>query len=107
MVATQKYKTMLEERLKELDARLHELDEELDAHQSKDWEEMATEREQDEVFEGLGHAGEEEIVRIKAALDRMEQGEYGFCVKCGTEISEARLDVVPATPFCQDCAAKV
>lgn len=107
MVAIEKYRAMMEKRLAELDTRLHELDDELDAHQSKDWEEMATEREQDEVFEGLGHAGEEEIAMIRAAFDRMEEGEYGYCVKCGAEIAEARLDLLPATPFCQDCAAKV
>ncbi len=104
---TEKYRAMLEKRLGELDARLHELDDELDAHQSKDWEEMATEREQDEVFEGLGHAGQEEIAMIKAALGRMDEGEYGFCVKCGAEIKAARLELVPATPFCQECAAKL
>ena len=39
-----------------------------------------------------------------AALDRMEQGEYGFCVTCGKRISEERLDILPHTPFCKDDA---
>jgi RNA polymerase-binding transcription factor DksA len=94
-------------RLSELDERLHDIEAELDTHQSKDWEEMATEREDEEVLEGLGAAGKDEIVAIRAALQRIREGEYGFCTKCGDEISQARLDVLPATPFCKDCAAKL
>ena len=94
----------LEDRLKVLDARLHEIEDELDSHQSKDWEELATEREGDEVLERLGVSGQEEIARIHAALGRMDAGEYGYCMKCGTEISEQRLDLLPWTPFCKKCA---
>jgi RNA polymerase-binding transcription factor DksA len=94
----------LEDRLKALDSRLHVIEEELDSHQSKDWEELATEREDDEVLERLGVSGQEEIARIRAALTRMDEGEYGFCTKCGAEISQARLDLVPWTPFCRNCA---
>lgn len=97
-------RAQLEERMKLLEARLHGIEEELDSHQSKDWEELATEREDDEVLERLGVSGQEEIARIRAALGRMEEGEYGYCTKCGTEISEARLDVLPWTPFCRVCA---
>jgi RNA polymerase-binding transcription factor DksA len=94
----------LEDRLTVLDERLHEIGDELESHQSKDWEELATEREGDEVLEQLGLSAQEEIVRIRAALKRMDEGEYGFCTKCGTEISEARLDLLPWTPFCRLCA---
>ena len=102
---TERKQTLLN-RLEELDARLHEIDEELESHNSKDWEELAVERETDEVLEGMGVSGQEEIKAIKAALARMEQGEYGFCVTCGSEILQERLDVLPFTPFCKTCAAK-
>ncbi|WP_424943913.1 TraR/DksA family transcriptional regulator [Aliiroseovarius crassostreae] len=104
MTDTAKFRKILEDRLKELDVRLHEIEDELDSHQSKDWEELAVEREEDEVLEGLGTSGQEEIVKIQAALGRMDDGEFGFCVKCGDEISEERLEVVPHTPFCRKCA---
>lgn len=97
-------KALLLGRLKELDTRLHGIEEELDAHQSKDWEELATEREEDEVLEGMGAAGLAEIESIRAALGRLKDGTYGMCVKCGEEIEAKRLDVVPATPFCSGCA---
>ena len=94
----------LVDRLRELDHRLNEIAEELDEPVSKDWEESATEREDVEVLEGLGDAGKREIAAIRAALRRMDEGEYGFCVKCGAEIPEQRLDLLPATPFCSKCA---
>jgi len=105
MTSIEKRRTQLLKRLSELDERLHDIENELDTHQSKDWEEMATEREDEEVLEGLGVAGQEEITRIRAALQRIREGEYGFCTKCGDQISDARLDVLPDTPFCKTCAA--
>jgi len=44
------------------------------------------------------------IQRIEAALSRLNQGEYGYCVACGEEISPKRLDVDPAAAFCINCA---
>ena len=99
-----KRKAQLEARLADLGARLEGIESELDSHSSRDWEELATERETDEVLEGMGHSGQQEIRAIAAALERIGSGEYGYCVKCGAEIGEARLDVVPYTPFCRNCA---
>lgn len=99
-------KTILSNRLEELENRLHEIDHELESHNSRDWEELAIEREEDEVLEGMGLSGQQEIRSIKAALHRVSEGEYGACVACGEQISEERLDVVPFAPFCRDCAAK-
>jgi DnaK suppressor protein len=41
--------------------------------------------------------------RIKAALARLEAGEYGYCVECGYDIPAARLAIDPTTPRCVDC----
>jgi RNA polymerase-binding transcription factor DksA len=97
-------KAALEQRLQELDVRLHEIDEELDSHNSKDWEELAVERETDEVLEGMGLSGQAEIRAIRAALKRIEDGQYGECVACANTISEERLDVLPYAPLCKNCA---
>ncbi|MGI1663835.1 TraR/DksA family transcriptional regulator [Palleronia sp. KMU-117] len=104
MIDVKARETTLKFRLAELNARLHGIEEELDSHQSKDWEELAVEREEDEVLQGIGSSGKAEIEQIHAALARIAAGEYGFCVRCGNEISSERLDVLPATPFCRDCA---
>ena len=45
-----------------------------------------------------------ELRRIRAALARFAEDEFGWCQKCGEAISHARLDLDPATPFCVDCA---
>ncbi|QDC10394.1 TraR/DksA family transcriptional regulator [Oceanicola sp. D3] len=97
-------KTTLETRLTELDDRLHEIRDELVSHNSPDWEELAVEREEDEVLEGQGVQGQAEMAAIRAALARIEAGDYGFCTKCGGEISAERLDLLPHTPFCKSCA---
>ena len=104
MIDVGKYEQVLKARMAELDTRLHQIEDELDSHQSKDWEELAVEREEDEVLEGIGASGLAEIERIRAALTRIAEGEYGVCVRCGEEISAERLDVLPATPFCRNCA---
>ena len=95
----------LEARRDDLTRRMQVIDAELDSHDSKDWEELATEREGDEVLEDLGMAAQTELRMIDAALARIEAGEYGICATCGATISEERLDVLPATPFCRTCAA--
>lgn len=95
---------MLEARLAELGERLETIETELDSHHDPDWEELAVQREGDEVLEATGRAGLVEIPLIRAALRRISEGSYGDCVRCGAEIAEARLDALPWTPFCRDCA---
>jgi RNA polymerase-binding transcription factor DksA len=97
-------KAALEARLDLLRARVVEIERELDSHQSRDWEDLATEREGDEVLEGMGLSAQQEIRMIDAALRRIANGTYGECARCGAEITPERLDLIPYTPFCRDCA---
>lgn len=97
-------KAVLESRLTELGARLEAIDDELLAHHDPDWEELAVEREGDEVLEATGNAGLTEIAQIRSALGRIADGSYGHCTRCGEKIAEARLDAIPWTPFCRSCA---
>lgn len=98
-------KAQLEQRLRELGDRLAKIDAELDQPHSAGFAESAVEREGEEVLEDLGAAGLQEIRMIEAALKRIERDEYGVCVVCGDPISEERLDVLPHTPKCRNCAA--
>lgn len=41
--------------------------------------------------------------RIVAALHRMDSGDYGYCVECGSFIGLPRLDVDPTAARCRDC----
>ena len=97
-------KATLEKRLVELGVRLEAIEEELDSHQNRDWEELATEREGDEVLEATGNAGLAEITQIRAALRRIADGSFGTCMRCGEPIADARLDLLPWTPLCRSCA---
>lgn len=104
MTVTVDRQTQLEARRDELLTRMRNVDRELDSHTNPDWEDGATEREQDEALEALGHSAEVEIRMIEAALIRIADDEYGYCTQCGAEIASERLDLLPATPFCASCA---
>lgn len=45
-----------------------------------------------------------ELQRIEAALVRIRTGEYGYCLKCGEDIAEKRLQADPAALTCMTCA---
>jgi RNA polymerase-binding transcription factor DksA len=105
MIPVSERKSQLEARLADLTRRLEGIERELDSHEARDWEDLATEREGDEVLESMGLSGQTEIRMIEAALERIAAGEYGFCMRCGDRIGEERLDVLPFTPFCRSCAA--
>ena len=47
----------------------------------------------------------QQIVRVQAALKRIDDGDYGYCVACGEEIEPKRLAVDPTVPTCFDCAS--
>ena len=49
---------------------------------------------------------EAELSQIEAALKRIENGTYGYCVTCDEEIAVKRLEQDPAAPQCIDCARK-
>ncbi len=42
--------------------------------------------------------------RIKVALDRIEEDEFGYCIDCGEEIGIKRLSLDPTLPTCVSCA---
>lgn len=49
---------------------------------------------------------EQEIRRIAAALQRIENGEYGYCIECDEAIALPRLEFDPAATYCIDCASR-
>ena len=49
---------------------------------------------------------EEHIAMIQAALERVDRGEYGICQTCGAKIDPERLEIVPCTTECAECARK-
>ena len=48
---------------------------------------------------------EAEKARIGAALARLDEGEWGWCVTCGEAIADARLEHDPGAGQCVGCAS--
>ncbi|GAA1881000.1 TraR/DksA C4-type zinc finger protein [Williamsia serinedens] len=46
------------------------------------------------------------LSEIDAAVARLDDGTYGRCVRCEGEISEVRLEAIPATEVCITCAGR-
>ena len=106
MIDVKLYEGKLTKRLKYLHEQMLRIEDRLDDQPNQDWEENAIEHEEDEVLEDLGNMDQSETRSINAALKRIKAGTFGQCVTCEDEISAKRLDLVPHTPFCQDCVPK-
>ncbi|MBE0471853.1 MAG: TraR/DksA family transcriptional regulator [Methyloprofundus sp.] len=46
----------------------------------------------------------EQISQIKAALKRIQENDFGYCLSCEEEIPAGRLAINPATTLCVKCA---
>lgn len=45
----------------------------------------------------------EALERVREALVRLDEGEYGYCAECAREISEQRLQALPFAVRCAAC----
>ena len=61
---------------------------------------MGTELYDSEKDFALEEHADSELNKVNEALQAMEEGTYGKCKVCGTEIPYERLEVVPSTQFC-------
>jgi DnaK suppressor protein len=43
------------------------------------------------------------IAKIQKALKRLEEGDYGYCLECESEIGFPRLKARPVAELCIDC----
>lgn len=46
------------------------------------------------------------ILKIREALQRIEDGSFGFCESCGDDIGVDRLKARPVTTLCIECKRK-
>jgi DnaK suppressor protein len=46
------------------------------------------------------------LLKIEEALERIEDGSFGSCERCGEDISEERLKARPVTTHCIECKKK-
>ncbi|MDD4905800.1 MAG: TraR/DksA family transcriptional regulator [Methylobacter tundripaludum] len=92
--------------LEDLDDRLAKITHDVKEPLDKDFEEQATQAENDEVLDSLGNAARTEIEMVKQAIARIDKGQYGLCLVCGKPISQERLKAVPYSSMCIKCASQ-
>jgi len=94
----------LEARRDELFKRTGKIQRDLRQLRDQDSQERVTETENDEVLEGLDEVERVQLARLRHALERLEAGTYEQCERCGGTIPAARLEAVPETALCTECA---
>lgn len=59
-----------------------------------------------ELMLGLASNQQKLLQQVNDALQRIEDGTYGYCAICGKPIPEARLEAIPEAELCLSCADK-
>jgi DnaK suppressor protein len=54
----------------------------------------------------LANSIQEALADVDRALQKLDEGTYGRCENCGEEITEPRLEAMPATRYCIACASQ-
>ena len=93
-------------------ARKEQLLQELDAVQVADsapqdaYATQANQVAQNAVRDAEARRDHDELVAVRAALARIEDGSYGACQDCGADIGLPRLHAFPAALRCIGCQTK-
>ena len=56
-----------------------------------------------EIDYSLEENSEHVLGAVNEALERIENGTFGTCVRCGKQIAEERLEAIPYATRCIDC----
>ena len=99
-------KARLDVQLAELEGRQKRIAGDLAKPLNPDSSEQAVEMEDNDSLQGQAALVAREIASVKRALKRIENGTYGECVRCGSEIAPKRLEVRPEAALCFECASK-
>lgn len=57
------------------------------------------------ILDSLGAQDALLLKQIDSALERIRLNKYGFCLVCGKEISQPRLEALPYALMCINCAS--
>ena len=68
-----------------------------------DLADTATELYTQEFSYSLSENDRAQLLLIDAALERMENGDFGACEECGEKITETRLKAIPWAALCIGC----
>jgi DnaK suppressor protein len=56
-----------------------------------------------EFFFELGNGDRRLLRDVVSALQKIDDGSFGSCERCGEQISDKRLDALPFARYCIDC----
>jgi DnaK suppressor protein len=102
----EKYRRLLELKKVELSdelAKARDAEEETNEESTQDIADKAVSSYTREFLYSLTDGERTVLLRIDEALNRIDDGTYGFCGNCGTQMSDKRLAAVPWAPHCVDC----
>ncbi|HIW64133.1 MAG TPA: TraR/DksA family transcriptional regulator [Candidatus Stackebrandtia excrementipullorum] len=51
----------------------------------------------------LANSVRDRMIQVERALERLDEGDYGICERCGTAIPAARLAAFPSATLCVNC----
>ena len=49
----------------------------------------------------------QQLQLVDAALERLDDGSFGTCLRCGKPIADARLEALPWAAHCIDCQSEI
>jgi DnaK suppressor protein len=67
---------------------------------------LASEERDREISFILGDREREKLQSIESALARIDEGSYGICENCESDIAPGRLDAMPFSRLCVSCQAE-
>lgn len=97
---------MRQQLLREIDKDLQQGREVAQEGGGMDNYDLASEERDREIAFLLTDRDREKLQAIQDALERIEQGTYGVCESCDSEIAEGRLMALPFTRLCVSCQAQ-
>lgn len=101
----EKFKRLLLEEKKRI-LEKYEMPEEENDEGATDIVDEAAESNKRRLIQTLSYRDSVVLKQIEGALQRIEEGTYGICLKCGRLIPERRLELIPYAPLCVSCQEK-
>ncbi len=101
----EKLKTERSEIVRSLSAQSDDMKNLIKPQESGDEVDVASDAIDRNLLDSLGAKDTERLNMIDSALERIRLGRYGICISCGKEIPKERLEVLPYTVMCVNCAS--
>jgi len=78
----------------------------MDGTEPKDIADIASDDIDRKMLEAIGTQELKRLKAIEAALTRIKQDKYGYCIKCGKRIPQDRLIAIPYALMCIECKSE-